>query len=131
MPLPLTTRPLPLAVLACAIAACSPSRAPDGVAPTATPEKPVAAAKADQASAGAANAALRLTVYSGDYDALATRGGAPAVDMPGYALVDSTLEYDLKAGANTITLAHLPRALDIAAVSLRPADAGVAIQGQR
>jgi hypothetical protein len=122
---------LPLAVLACAIAACSPSRAPDGVAPTATPEKPVAAAKADQASAGAANAALRLTVYSGDYDALAARAAAPVADMPGYALVDSTLKYGLKAGANTITLAHLPRALDIAAVSLRPADAGVAIQGQR
>ena len=131
MPLPLTTRPLPLALLACAIAACSPSRAPDNATPAVAAAKPVAATRNDKAGAADANAATRLTVYSGDYDALAARGETAAVDMPGYALVDSTLEYGLKAGANTITLGHLPRALDIAAVSLRPADAGVAIQGQR
>jgi hypothetical protein len=130
MPLPLTTRPLPLALLACAIAACSPSRAPESATPT-TAAKPVTAARDDKAGAADANAATRLTVYSGDYDALAARGGTAAADMPGYALVDSTLKYSLKAGANTIALGHLPRALDIAAVSLRPADAGVAIQGQR
>lgn len=131
MPLPLTTRPLPLALLACAIAACSPSRAPDNATPAVAAAKPVAATRNDKAGAADTNAATRLTVYSGDYDALAARGETAAVDMPGYALVDSTLEYGLKAGANTITLGHLPRALDIAAVSLRPADAGVAIQGQR
>ena len=131
MPLPLTTRPLPLALLACAIAACSPSRAPDNATPAVAAAKPVAATRNDKAGAADANAATRLTVYSGDYDALAARGETAAADMPGYALVDSTLEYGLKAGANTITLGHLPRALDIAAVSLRPADAGVAIQGQR
>jgi hypothetical protein len=131
MPLPLTTRPLPLALLACAIAACSPSRAPDNATPAVAAAKPVAATRNDKAGAADTNAATRLTVYSGDYDALAARGGTVAADMPGYALVDSTLEYGLKAGANTITLGHLPRALDIAAVSLRPADAGVAIQGQR
>ena len=130
MPLPLTTRPLPLALLACAIAACSPSRTPDSAAPAAA-TKPVAAARSSQAGTVATNAALRLTVYSGDYDALAASGGTPAAGMPGYALVDSTLKYNLKAGANTIGLGHLPRALDIAAVSLRPADAGVAIRGQR
>ena len=112
MPLPLTTRPLPLAVLACAIAACSPSRAPDGVAPTATPEKPVAAAKADQASAGAANAALRLTVYSGDYDALAARGGAPATDMPGYALGTVVLAGDVVLVVRQTPCAQWPRILE-------------------
>jgi hypothetical protein len=131
MPLPLTTRPLPLALLACAIAACSPSRAPDNATPAVAAAKPVAATRNDKAGAADTNAATRLIVYSGDYDALAARGETAAADMPGYALVDSTLEYGLKAGANTITLGHLPRALDIAAVSLRPADAGVAIQGQR
>lgn len=130
MPQPLTTRPLPLALLACAIAACSPSPAPDNAAPAAA-TKPVAAARSSQAGTVATNAALRLTVYSGDYDALAASGGTPAAGMPGYALVDSTLTYNLKAGANTIALGQLPRALDIAAVSLRPADAGVAIRGQR
>ncbi|MFC7300470.1 DUF4139 domain-containing protein [Cognatiluteimonas weifangensis] len=129
MPSPLTTRPLPLALLACALAACSPSPAPDAAAPAAAPARPAPAA-GNQADSTDANA-TRLTVYSGDYETLAARGGAPAADMPGYALVDSTLHYGLKAGANTITLGHLPRALDIAAVSLRAADAGVAIQGQR
>jgi hypothetical protein len=124
----LTKPALSVAVLACSIAACSQSRTPDAATPAAAP-RPASTVASGDAGTTQANAATRLTVYSGDYDALAASANATA-GMPGYALVDSTLEYDLKAGNNTIKLAHLPRAIDIAAVSLRPADAGVTIRGQ-
>ena len=44
----------------------------------------------------------RLTVYSGDYEQLAASGDFDG-DAPGFVLVDRTLRYALKAGANRIS----------------------------
>src|SRR5690606_11718434 len=71
-----------------------------------------------------------LTIYSGDYDQLANAGEPPGRYTPGFALVDSTLHYKLEAGANTITLAHLPRAIDSASATLR-GNGGVRVDAQR
>ncbi|HVR80629.1 MAG TPA: DUF4139 domain-containing protein [Luteimonas sp.] len=121
--------PLSLLALACCLGACSQTRSPaTSPAATAGPAAPAAGGSNDKAAA----ASTRLTVYSGDYDALAaTNNFAPGNDTPGYALVDSQLHYALKAGSNVITLAHLPRAIDVAAVALRPIGAGITIDGQR
>ena len=69
-----------------------------------------------------------LTVYSGDYDAV-VRSQAMA-GGPGFALFDTTLEFDLSSGDNRISLGKLPTALDASSVRLRPrGDASV--RGQR
>lgn len=125
-------RLLPPLALACALVACTASVSP--------PTSPVPAAGPEPSSPGNAGnhdndtqqrmAATRLTVYSGDYDRVSNwRGGND--DVPGYALVNSQLQQTLKAGANQLVQSGLPRALDIAAVDLRPADATVRVAGQR
>ncbi|MGQ4583983.1 DUF4139 domain-containing protein [Lysobacter sp. F60174L2] len=120
-------RPLSLLALACTLAACSPGeRAPDASQPppAATPTRP-----ADKDAA--ANAGItRLTVYSGDYDALA-RSGAPGPDMPGYALVERPLHYTLKTGLNAVSATSVPAAMDVEAASLQARTPGVAIESQR
>lgn len=122
--------PMPLAI-ACLLAACTQSQSPASASkaqPTKASPVPVQKAAADAPQAAAAP--TRLTVYSGDYDQLAGwRGNGD--NVPGYALVSSQLRYALKAGDNLVTRTGLPRALDIAAVALRPGDAAIAVAGQR
>jgi hypothetical protein len=80
------------------------------------------------ASAAPAQADGRLTIYSGDFDAVAQSQGEPG--GPGFALVDRKLSFELRDGANEVSLGGLPRALDSASVVLTP-PAGVAVRGQR
>ena len=71
------------------------------------------------ATATAAHAAdTRLTVYSGDYDAVVQSEAQPG--GPGYALVASSLRYELASGSNPVSLGGLPAALDASSVRLRP-----------
>ena len=70
----------------------------------------------------------QLTVYSGDYDAVA--GSTPMPGGPGFALYESTVSFDLAAGDNLESLGGLPTALDAGSVRLQPrGDARV--RGQR
>ena len=71
--------------------------------------------------------APRLTLYSGDFDAVAQ--SAPMPGGPGFARYESTLSYDLAAGESRQSLAGLPLALDPGSVLLRPrGDASVRSQ---
>src|SRR5690606_15976126 len=70
----------------------------------------------------------RLTIYSGDFDAVARSGGYPA--NAGHALVDTTLAWDLKSGDNTVRYARLPQALDASSVRLEP-QGRASVRGQR
>lgn len=79
-------------------------------------------------SAAASAAEPRLTVYSGDYDAVVQSEAMPG--GPGFALYESTIGFDLRSGANRVSLGGLPTALDASSVRLKPrGDAGV--RGQR
>lgn len=60
----------------------------------------------------------RLTIYSGDYDAVVQSEAMPG--GPGYALVASVLGFDLASGSNPVSLGGLPTALDASAVRLHP-----------
>ena len=60
-----------------------------------------------------ANAAdTRLTIYSGDFDAVAA--SEPAPGAPGFALVRERREHELRAGAQVLTISGLPEAIDAA-----------------
>lgn len=89
---------------------------------------PLALALAATASA-AANAAapIRITVYSGGYDAVvqsdADTGGA------GFALIERSLRVDPNAGAGRLALDDLPRAVDPA--TLRLEGPGLTVTTQR
>ena len=124
-------RLLSLLALTCTVAACSQSRAPADTAVAPNPPKPAASANAGSDDTTPAAPSTRLTVYSDGYDALAQRSRASAADMPGYALVHSTLHFMLNAGANFITVDRLPRAIDVGAVALRPVGDGATVLGQR
>lgn len=71
----------------------------------------------------------QLTIYSGDFDSVsqseAQSGG------PGFALVESRIAFNLKAGDNMVTLGGLPQALDASSVMLKPSNAGTRVRGQR
>src|SRR5688500_16577392 len=72
--------------------------------------------------------APQLTVYSGDYDAVAQ--STPMPGGPGFALVERTVSFDLASGDNIESLGGLPTALDAGSVRLQPrGDARV--RGQR
>lgn len=123
--------PMSLLALACALAACAQrgdAPAEAAAARTAAPDDAPAAT-----DARASVASTRLAVYSGDYAALAQNGGGEDAGRQqlGYALVESKLRYALKGGSNLITVGRLPRALDVAAVALRPESPGVAVEAQR
>ena len=124
-------RLLPPLAIACSLAACSSPQSPpaDGES-QATRATPVPARKAGDSDSETTPAPTRLTVYSGDYDQLSGWRGDDN-NVPGYALVSSQLHYALKTGDNVITRSGLPRAIDIAAVSLNPGDAAVSVIGQR
>lgn len=119
-------RPLSTLALACALAACSQPRAPE----IAEPLPPPKASEAASSDATAERGTTRLTVYSGDYEALSAAESAQP-GMPGYALVSRPLHYSLKSGGNTISLAGLPPAMDVEAALLRTPAAGVTIESQR
>ncbi len=118
---------LSLLAMALAVSACSGG-----------PERPRedAPAPADAAAKGAAAPAAgnapqtRLTVYSGDYEALANVAAASA-GMPGYALVERPLSFKLERGSNAVSEQPLPRAMDIEAALLQPRSPGVTVGGQR
>ena len=120
-------RPLTFAALACALAACTPSNAPErsGGAPV-TGDTPASRTPATPVDA----TATRLTVYSGDYESLAN-AMPPQAGMPGYALVERPLHFDLKSGRNDLREAALPPSMDASAATLRAQSPGVTIEGQR
>ena len=118
-------RPLPMLAIACMLAACSPERAPE-VTQSLSPAKPAKAPAGETAEHGVS----ALTVYSGDYEALAEIGRA-SVDMPGYALVTRPLQYTLKQGPNAIAAGGVPPAMDAEAALLRPQSPGVVVDSQR
>src|SRR5690606_35711345 len=126
---PTQPRTLPLLVLACALAACSSPESPEPAKPAAAKPAPAPAQQEDDGHRDPTNARTRLTIYSGDYDRAASAGEPPGRYTPGYALVDSTLRYTVASGANTITLTHLPRAIDSSSATLR--GAGVRVDSQR
>lgn len=72
--------------------------------------------------------APRLTVYSGDFDAVAQAGGQPG--GPGFALVERRVEFDLAAGDNNVRLGALPSSLDATSVRLQPTGSAT-VRGQR
>ena len=69
-----------------------------------------------------------LTVYSGDFDAVAQSEGQPG--GPGCALLERRIGFDLKAGDNDASLGGLPYALDSSSVMLKPLGAA-SVRGQR
>src|SRR5690606_34522335 len=100
--------------------------------PDATQPPPVAkpAAPPDTSKAPADAGITRLTIYSGDYDALAREEVARA-GMPGYALVERPLHYTLKAGPNAVSATSVPPAMDVEAATLRAQSPGVTLESQR
>ncbi|QWP74706.1 DUF4139 domain-containing protein [Lysobacter sp. K5869] len=92
----------------------------DGAKPNAQGAKPAATR----------DGALRLSVYSGDYEALANVRAASA-GMPGYALVARPLRVALKRGANALEETPLPPSIDVEAATLTPRTPGVGIVAQR
>ncbi|MCA1713924.1 MAG: DUF4139 domain-containing protein [Gammaproteobacteria bacterium] len=123
-------RPLSLLAVACLLAACSPPRPPgnDQVATS----KPAPPADARAAGNRESNGRVtRLSIYSGDYDAVTSRELRASSDMPGFALVDRPLHYALKRGSNRVSAAGIPPAMDIEAVTLRPQTDGVTVSSQR
>ena len=75
-----------------------------------------------------ASAADTLTIYSGDFEAVAQ--GEAQAGGPGYALVERHAPVRLHAGDNEVPIAGLPRALDAASVVATP-PAGASLRGQR
>lgn len=73
-------------------------------------------------------AAPKLTVYSGDFDAVARGAGQPG--GPGFALYDTRIEFDLQPGDNRVQRGGLPAALDASSVRLQPAG-DATVRGQR
>lgn len=116
------------ALAASLLAACG--GAPSGDRAAAPPDD--AGAGADKAAqpAAAHDGALRLSVYSGDYEALANVRAASA-GMPGYALVARPLRATLKRGANALEETPLPPSIDVEAATLTPRTPGVGIVAQR
>lgn len=81
------------------------------------------------AFATAASAAdTRLTVYSGDYDAVAQ--SQPMPGMPGFALVRQVVELTPDA-QGIVTLSGLPPAIDAAGVRFAPRGGAARVTGQR
>ena len=108
-------RSLSLLAVACALAACSsdaPAPAGSTEVPAATPVEP------PRGSEDESTGTTRLTIYSGDYEALAGVD-RPQPGMPGYALVERPLHYSLKEGLNTVSATGVPPAIDAEAAVLR------------
>lgn len=117
-------KPLSLTVLAIALTACSASPSGD------RDSQPASTAKAGDNGDAHSNGATRLTVYSGDYEAL-SRVRSASFGMPGYVLVERPLRFPLKRGSNSLSDQALPPSMDIEAAVLQPRTAGVSVNGQR
>lgn len=76
----------------------------------------------------AAAAESRLTVYSGDFDAVSQSAGMPG--GPGFARYEAPLAFTLPAGESVQRQGGLPAALDAGSVLLRPRG-DAAVRGQR
>jgi hypothetical protein len=70
-----------------------------------------------------------LTIYSGDFDAVAS--SLPGRGMSGFALVREGPRFDLAKGDNTLTLSGLPAAIDAAGVRFVPASGDLSVSAQR
>lgn len=88
----------------------------------------LAIAVASLFAAPAHAAESRLTIYSGDYDAVVQSEAMPG--GPGFALYDSTLGFDLRGGDNRVSQGGLPTALDASSVRLKPRG-NASVRGQR
>lgn len=77
----------------------------------------------------ASAADTQLTIYSGDFDAVAA--SLPVQGMSGFALVREARVFELRDGDNTLTLSGLPAAIDAAGVRFAPTSAKVKVTGQR
>jgi len=120
-------RPLPLLAFAVLLAACS--QQADGPReqqppPQAPPAQP------GESGGDAEVGATRLTIYSGDYEALRDTGTVGR-GGPGHALVERPLHYTLKQGANSISATGIPASMDIEAAVLRAVTGDVGIRSQR
>lgn len=116
-----------LLAFACALAACTPTEVkPPAKSPVAavTPEPP------SGTDAATRRGETRLTIYSGDYEALAGQS-EPSASMPGYALVERPLHYQLKSGSNAISANSVPPAMDVEAAVLQPQDSNITVESQR
>lgn len=71
----------------------------------------------------------QLTIYSGDFDAVATH--LPGQGTSGFALVREARRFELVKGDNLLTLSGLPNAIDAGGVRFAPAAPGVEVLGQR
>ena len=69
-----------------------------------------------------------LTVYSGDFEAVAQ--SEAMAGGPGFALVERRMSWLLKAGENRVGLDGLPRAIDASSIVLRPVG-NARVAGQR
>ena len=118
------TRTLMVLALACALAACNGDPSQD------KPATPAPAATAPGAGDDAQDApgSTRVTIYSGDYQALSQGYGGSET---GYALVSRDLRFELQAGANNVAVDELPQGIDVAATSLRATTPGVTVGAQR
>ncbi|MBB1061937.1 DUF4139 domain-containing protein [Marilutibacter spongiae] len=124
-------RPLSLLAAACLLAACSQPEPGGKAAKSRLPAEPARSAKADRpADSEDTDASTRLTVYSGDYDALGQLT-QPMPGMPGYALVERPLRYTLAAGSNAVTATNVSPAMDVEAALLQPRSPGVGVVAQR
>lgn len=74
-------------------------------------------------------AATRITLYSGNFDAVSQ--SQSAAHMPGLAQVSQSLAQELRRGPNAIALDRLPLALDVGSVQLSAAGKGLRITSQR
>lgn len=117
-------RTLTLLALACTLAACNDDAPRDKPA---IPAPPAAGPEAGE-DARDAPGSTRLTIYSGDYQALSQGYGGGET---GYALVSRDLRFQLQAGANNVAIGDLPQAIDVAATSLQPTTPGVTVGAQR
>lgn len=94
--------------------------------------RPTALALALTGAAALSNPALaandRLTIYSGNFEAVAASEGRPGGS--GFALVERRIGFELKAGENELSLGGLPRAMDASSVLLKPAGSA-RVLGQR
>ena len=92
------------------------------------PMQRLAAAVLAASSTTVLAADMRLTVYSGDFEAVSA--SQPMAGMPGFALVRETVTHDVGADG-IVTLTGLPVAIDAAGVRFVPRKDSVRVAGQR
>jgi hypothetical protein len=91
--------------------------------------RPLATATLLALAMTATAADTELTIYSGDFDAVAS--SLPGQGMSGFALVREMRRFELAKGDNALTLSGLPAAIDAAGVRFAPVSDAVSVHGQR